>query len=128
MSGKIIATIYFYAISAFSLVLIVIGIFNAANFIINSTQYDKYPLRYPQGSCESYPFKYGGAVPERLSWEPISTQSAQDLERQRQMCLHQEEQERKQHMLDDLKNAITFTLVGLMLFTVHFPMAKKSSR
>ena len=44
MSEKTIATIYFYVISAASLALIVIGIFNIVNFLINSTQYEKYPL------------------------------------------------------------------------------------
>lgn len=129
MSGKTIATIYFFVISAASLALIVIGIFNAVNFVINSTQYDQYPLRYPQGSCEYFPEKYGGpTTPARLSWEPISTQSAQEVEKQKLMCMQQEEQERKQHLIDDLKNAITFTLVGIILFSIHFPLARKQSK
>ncbi len=129
MSGKIIATIYFYVISAFALALIVIGIFNAVNFGVNSTMYDKYPLRYQAGSCENYPEKYGGVTPARLSWEPtLATPSAVELEKQKQLCLAQEEKERIEHRIDDLKNAVTFSLVGLLLFVIHFPQAKKFSK
>ncbi len=119
MSGKTIATIYFYVISAASLVLIVIGIFNAVNFGINITQYEKYPLRFPQGSCENYPYKFGPYP---------ATPSANEVEQQKQTCLKQENALSKQQKIDDLKNAITFTLVGLVLFSIHFPLARKQSK
>ncbi|MBI3109696.1 hypothetical protein HYZ06_01505 [Candidatus Daviesbacteria bacterium] len=135
MSGKIIATIYFYVISAASLALIVIGIFNTVNFIINSTQYEKYPLRYPQGSCENYPFKFGPypamdvrGMPATPSATLGTGPSAQELEKQKQDCLKQENALSKQQKIDDLKNAITFTLVGLVLFSIHFPLARKQSK
>lgn len=128
MSGKTIATIYFYLISAASLALIVIGIFNAVNFVINSTQYEKYPPRYAQGSCESYPFKYGGPYPAIDVRGFPATPSAKELEDQKQACIKQEEIESKQHKIDDLKNALTFTLVGLVLFAIHFPLARKQSQ
>lgn len=124
MSGKTIATIYFYLISAASLALIVMGIFNAVNFGINITQYEKYPLRYPQGSCEGYPYKFGvyPAMEGR-----VATPSAQEIEKQKQDCLKQEMALSKQQKIDDLKNAITFTLVGAILFLIHFPLARKQS-
>jgi len=127
MSGKTIATIYFYLISAASLALIVIGIFNIVNFIINSTQYDKYPLRYPQGSCEVYPYKFGPYPAIDVRGTP-ATPSAEEMEKQKQSCLLQEEVERKQHRIDDLKNSITFSLVGLVLFSIHFSLARKQSK
>lgn len=126
MSGKIIATIYFYLISAVSLGLIVVGIFTIISFLVNITQYDKYPIRYPQGSCEGYPYKYG-AYPMDIRGE-VATPSAKEQERQKQLCLEQEEMERKQHKIDDIKNSITFTLVGLVLFVIHFPLARKQSK
>lgn len=126
MSGKTIATIYFYIISTASLALIVIGIFNGVNFAINSTQYDKYPLRYgPAQDCEN---GFGYPVPMKVS--PIgieSTPSAKDLEKQKQTCLKQQELDRKQHKIDDLKNTLTFALVGVLLFSIHFPLARKQS-
>lgn len=137
MSGRLIATIYFYVISAGSLILIVIGIFNIVNFIINSTQYDKYPTRYfgPAGSCESVPYKYGAyqvpvdirGVPATPSANPGTGPSAEELEKQKKECLGQEELDRKQHRIDDMKNAITFTMVGIVLFIIHFPLARKQS-
>ncbi|MDP3732971.1 MAG: hypothetical protein Q8Q91_00370 [Candidatus Daviesbacteria bacterium] len=125
MSGKTIATIYFYIISAASLALIVIGIFNAVNFGINITQYEKYPLRFPQGSCESYPFKFG---PYPAMEGRIATPSAEETEHQKQLCLKQENALSKQQKIDDMKNAITFTLVGTILFLIHFPLARKQSK
>lgn len=119
MSGKTIATIYFYVISAASLALIVIGIFSTINFLINITQYEKYPLRFPHGSCESYPFKFGPYP---------ATPSANETEQQKQTCLKQEDVLSKQQKIDDMKNAITFTLVGLVLFSIHFPLARKQSK
>jgi len=127
MSGKTIATIYFYIISAASLALIVIGIFNTVNFGINTTFYDKYPSRYgPSGNCENYPFKYGAYPALEVRGVP-ATPSAQELDKQKQLCLSQEEMESKQHKVDDIKNAITFTIVGLILFGIHFPLARKQS-
>lgn len=127
MSGKTIATIYFYLISAVSLALIVIGIFNAVNFGINATLYDKYPLRYPQADCENMAYPYG-PKPIPMEIDKISTPSAKDLEKQKNICIKQQEEDRKQHKVDDLKNSITYTLVGAILFLIHFPLARKQSR
>ncbi len=122
MSGKLIATIYFYVISAASLALIVIGIFNVVNFVINSTQYEKYPLRWGGVStCE-------GPRPLMPVLIEESTLSAKQSEEAIRTCYGNEEADRKQHRIDDLKNAITFTLVGLVLFSIHFPLARKQSK
>src|SRR5688572_23282156 len=116
MSGKLIATIYFYLISAASLALIVIGIFSAVNFLINSTQYEKYPLRYGGVSnCEfGYDYPVGGGM-TKVMVEPSegmpATSSAMEDPRAIERCLANEEEERRQHRVDDLKNSITFTLV-----------------
>ena len=52
MSGKLIALIYFYLISAAALALIVIGIFNSVNYFVNTTQFEKYPLLYRNENCD----------------------------------------------------------------------------
>lgn len=127
MSGKNIATIYFYIISAASLALVVIGIFNGVNFVINSTQYDKYPLRYgPVGDCQTLGFPYPVKMVQPLETKE-STPSAEDLKKQKEICEKQQESERKQHKVDDIRNSVTFTLIGLILFLIHFPQAKKYS-
>lgn len=132
MSGKLIATIYFYIISAASLALIVIGIFNGVNFLINSTQYEKYPLRYGViSNCDMVDGLYSrGSVPAVKMFPPEvnSTPSAKEIEKAKEQCLKNEEADRKQHMIDDLKNTLTFTAVGLILFLIHFPLARKQSK
>lgn len=126
MSGKTIATIYFYLISAAALALIVVGIFNGVNFIINFTQYDKYPTRYGSvQDCAAYPIPYKVALPYDRG--EISTPSAEEQRLQRQRCEKQVEADRKQHRIEDIKNTITFTLVGIILFSIHFPLARKHS-
>lgn len=125
MFGKNIATIYFYLISAASLALIIVGIFNIVNFIINSTQYEKYPLRFGQVmDCGNVP---APAIYKITPPDGFSTPSAQELQNQKQQCEAQLELQRKQYRLDDIKNAITFTLVGIILFSIHFPLARKQS-
>ena len=130
MSGKTIATIYFYLISTAALALIVVGIFNSVNFVINITQYDKYPLRYSApGNCETYPYKFGMyPAPVMEIKGVVATPSAQETEKQKQDCQRQEDALSKQQKIDDLKNAITFSLVGIVLFLIHFPLARKQSR
>lgn len=134
MSGKLIATIYFYVISAAATALIVIGIFNIVNFIINSTQYDKYPLRW--GGISNCEYAVDGAYygPGTATVKVIppgavseTTPSAQEVQRAKDLCLKNEEAERVQHRVDDIKNSITFTLVGIVLFLIHFPQARKQS-
>lgn len=127
MSGKTIATIYFYTISTASLALIIIGIFSVVNFVINATQYEKYPLRYPQGSCEGYSYKFG-PYPAMDIRGVSATPSAEEAEKQKQECLKQENALSKKQKIDDLKNAITFTSVGAVFFLIHFPLARKQSR
>ena len=133
MSGKLIATIYFYLISVGAIILMVVGIFNAANFFVNSTQFEKYPLRW--GGVSSCDYGIDGTVPvvrgpmsaKLLPPGAESTPSAQEIQRAKEQCLKNEEDERRQHRVDDIKNAITFTLVGIILFLIHFPQAKKRS-
>lgn len=127
MSGKLIATIYFYLISAASLLLIVIGIFSILNFVINSTQYDKYPLRYSQPDCEAG-YSYYPSKPAMPFGESEATPSAQELERQKSACMNQQEVDRKQHKVENLRDAVGFSLIGAVLFLIHFPLARKQSK
>ncbi len=131
MNGRTIALIYFYLISAAALALIVVGIFNSVNFVINSTQYDKYPLRYGAVSnCESpYGGSYAKPYLEKLAPDTESaTPGAEQLEKDKQLCLKNEEADRKQHKIEDLKSFLTFSLVGVILFAIHFPQARKQSK
>jgi hypothetical protein len=128
MSGKLVATIYFYILSAAAVALIVIGIFNSVSFLINSTQYEKYPLRYGGISqCGFAGDAYYAPYPaKRMPGE--ASPSAEETKQNEELCLKNEEADRAQHRVEDLKNSITFTLVGLILFLIHFPLARKHSK
>lgn len=133
MSGKLIGLIYFYLVSAASLALIVIGIFSGINYLINITQYDKYPLYYgSEQQCENmYPYYKGRPVPETAALDvpaPNSTPSAQEIEEARAQCKSQQEFDRKQRQVNDLKDTLAFTLIGVVLFAIHFPLARKHSK
>ncbi len=131
MNGRTIALIYFYLISAAALALIVVGIFNSVNFVINFTQYDKYPLRYGAVSnCESpYAGPYSRSYPSKLAPDTeFATPSPDQLEKDKELCLRNEEADRQQHKIEDLKNSLTFSLVGVILFAIHFPQARKQSK
>src|SRR3989344_5549146 len=130
MSGKQIGLVYYYIVSAAALALIIIGIFNSVNFLINVTQYKDYPLRYQNQDCSStYPVPMKVApAPIEQSYPISATQSAQEAEKQKQLCLKQVEEQSKRQKLDDLKNSITFLSIGLVLFLIHFPIARRNSK
>jgi hypothetical protein len=131
MSGKLVGLIYFYVVSAAALALIVIGIFSSVNYLINITQFDKYPIRYrSEADCENMYSGYGKPIsaPGVIDAPIQSTPSAQEIERLKNQCLSQFETERKQQQIDDLKNSITFTLIGAILFAIHFPLARRQSK
>ena len=122
MSGKLIGIIYFYVVSVISLVLIIIGVFHIISFSLNITQFEKYPLLYGEDRCTIVPAPVSGPDMKQL---PIdATASAQ----QKSDCLAQLEMERKQRKVNDLKNAIAFPLLGIILFSIHFPIALKRSK
>lgn len=119
MSGKLISVIYFYLVSVISLILLIIGVFHIISFTLNTTQFDKYPLTYGEDRClQPLP-----AIDSKQSEGDASLSAKQKFD-----CLAQLEVERKQHRVNDLKNAITFPLLGLILFFIHFPIALKRSK
>lgn len=125
MSGKLITLIYFYVISAAALALIVIGIFSTVNFLINITQYDKYPLQYLGEDCENFGTSYSkGPYPMELE-SRVATPTAEEERKLKAQCEKRVEQERKQRKVDDIRNSITFSLVGVILFLIHYPQARK---
>lgn len=124
MTGKQISVIYFYLVSAAALALIVVGVFNSVNFLINSTQFKDYPLDYWEANCESYPYK-GRPMP--VLEADVASLSAEEMETQKRICEEQVADQRQQKKINDLKSSVTYTLVGLVLFVIHFPQARKQS-
>ena len=125
MTGRTISLAYFYIVSLGALILLVVGVFSSVNYLVNVTQYDKYPLRYEQ-PCETM----YGPVPEKPYLPDSPNQAsptAQELETQKEECLKTKEQDRKKQQIEDLRTALSFTIVGLILFVIHFPIALKRS-
>lgn len=95
-------------------------------FALNSTQYETYPLRFFGEDCENaYLMKVPPSYPGS---ESQSSSSAEENKSLKQECLTRQELDRKQHKLEDLRNSIVFTVVGFVLFFVHFPTARKISK
>jgi hypothetical protein len=127
--GKLISLIYFYIISAVSIGLLIYAAFSWGTLLLNLTQYDNYPLRYGLENCDDrYPYFKGGPVPAIDSAAAPASLSAQEREQLKQQCITQTEFERKQHKLDDIKNSGISTLVGIVLFALHFPTARRLSK
>ena len=130
MWPRLIGVIYFYVVSAGSLILIVVGIFNSVNFVVNSTQFDKYPLRYGVQNCDYLSNKYlrdpMGPYPANIA--PEASISAEEMAEQQKVCEEQQELDRVQHRVDYLRDSITFLTVGIILFLIHFPRAIKMSK
>lgn len=129
MNGRVISVIYFYLVSIIGIILLIIGTHNAVTFAVNSTQFEKYPLQWGGGEDRcSYPMM----MPENKSAPsniPQPTdQDKKSIEEQKKSCLASLESERKLHKVNNLKDAITFTLFGVILFGSHFPLALRRSK
>ncbi len=115
---KLIPTIYFYLVSLIGFVLLIIGIFASIHYVVNTTQFPKYPLGYDAtqrcAPIQLMPVKAPAGVVQPAQI-PTSYES----------CVAQVEQERKQLQIQDLEKAISFTLIGLLVFTTHFFYARR---
>lgn len=118
---KLIPTIYSYVLSAVGMGLFIFGLFNSAHYIVGITAYDKYPLRY--GGEESRCFYMPRAI---LPEGAVQEESNLDVERkQKAECLKSIEVERKNTKASDLEKSITFTGIGILVFSTHFYFARK---
>ena len=115
---KLIPTIYFYTVSLIGLVLLIVGIFASVHFIVNITQFANYPLGYnPIERCQ-----IPQSIPDKGTTQPvISTVSKDD-------CLKEVDQERQLLKTQDLEKALSFTIIGGLVFSIHFYFARKQSK
>jgi hypothetical protein len=125
--GRLISLIYFYLVSIISIILLIIGLYNLVSFGVNSTFYDKYPLRYAGNEDCSYLNQSAPAKVIPAGTDNLASISAEETARQRTACENRVESERKQHKVDDIKNGIYFTLIGIILLGLHFPVALRRS-
>lgn len=113
---KLIPTIYFYIVSLIGLVLLIIGIFSSIHYIVNVIQFPTYPLGYGVAERCQTPLP----VPTKGETQPTVT-SNQD-------CMKEVQEERQQLKTQDLEKALSFTLIGAVVFGIHFYFARKQSR
>lgn len=125
--GKLISLIYFYLVSIIAIILLIIGLYNVVSFGVNSVFYDQYPLRYSGGEDCSY---LAQTEPPKVmpGTDTLASISAEQQQTQKAACERRVAAERKQHQVDDIKNGIYFTLIGIVLLALHFPIALRRSR
>lgn len=112
---KLIPTIYFYVVSLIGLVLLIIGIFAGVHFVVGVTAYNKYPLDYaPETRC-SIPV---APAPEGKTAAQLQISSQDE-------CLKSVEKERATKKAADLEKALSFTLIGMLVFGIHFYYARR---
>jgi hypothetical protein len=124
--GKLISLIYFYLVSIIGIILLIAGLYNAVSFAVNSVVYDEYPLRYAGNEDCSYLTQTAPAKPMPAT-DTLASISAEEQQTQKAACERRVEAERKQHQVDDIKNGIYFTLIGIILLALHFPVALRRS-
>jgi hypothetical protein len=114
--SKLIPTIYFYLLSLIGFILLIIGIFSCIHFIIGITIYNKYPL--PNGmenQCMySVPPLPAGDKQQLPMYKDQYANCTKNLEEQRIFTKNQ-----------DLEKALSFTIIGLLVFGIHFYFARK---
>lgn len=126
MNGRVISLLYFYLVSIIGIVLLIIGTYNAVTFVVNTTQFEKYPLQYGGEDRCAYNM-LPQTVPDKSASEP-SAADKKALEEQRKKCLQTLEMERKQHKVNNLKDAITFSLIGIALIGSHLTLGLRRSK
>ena len=110
--ASIVRTIYFYFFAGVGLVLLIVGIFQLSQWGVKSFLLPRYDLNYDETRCDFM------AVPVKLESEP-ATDSA-SAEDQKPKCLATLETQRKTKKVTDLAQAVTFIIVGGIVFIFHF--------
>ena len=95
------------------MILLIIGLFSVIHYVVGVSAYPKYPLQYGnEGRCS-------------LQMLPVGEKSAVTPQEMRKECLRDLENERVITKADDLEKSISFTLIGLAVFGIHFYFARK---
>lgn len=113
---KLIPSIYFYVVSLIGLVLLLIGLFGLVHYVIGVTAYPNYPLNpFEESRCLNM-------VPQPL---PGSGQNQEVSQQSKNECEKTIENERTHQKTDDLEKALSFSIIGGILFAIHFSWTRK---
>ena len=114
--SRLIPTIYFYLLSLVGIVLLIIGIFASIHFVSGVLVYSKYPLSNGTENQCMY------SVPQVPPGEKQPLETYKD---QYNTCTKNLEDQRILTKKQDLEKALSFTLIGLLVFGIHFYFARK---
>ncbi len=95
------------------------------HYLVNTTQYPKYPLQsYDETRCEVYSYA-GKPVPAVATEIREATPSAAEMKQQEETCKAQLEADRMHRKIDDLTQSLAFLIIGALVFIPHWKMARK---
>ena len=111
--AELIKSIYLYLFTAIGLILIIVGIFQTSNYVINLIAFDNYQLGYEENRCDY--------VTQPIAVEagktPVQDPTLQ--KEQKDKCLKTLEEFRRYKKITDGARAITFLIVGGGVFAFH---------
>ena len=113
---KLIPSIYFYVVSLIGLVILIIGVFSDIHYFVNISSGSVYPLPYSAPERCAVPAPAVSGTPEKQT---------PDAQKAYQLCLQSVEDERQTTKRNDLEKAISYTLIGAIVFGIHFFFARK---
>ncbi|HLL60666.1 MAG TPA: hypothetical protein VK338_03030, partial [Candidatus Nitrosocosmicus sp.] len=99
-------------LSLVGMILLIIGVFNTIHFIMGNTLHEKYPLRYGNET--------------RCTFQPSGEKGQEQPSRD--TCLQDLELERINTKSEDLEKSISFSMIGLLVFSIHFYFARKAKK
>src|SRR3989344_6238552 len=111
--AELIKSIYLYLFTAIGLILIIVGIFQSSNYVINLLAFDKYQLGYEENRCD-----YTAMKPV-IEGDKQSSEEARLEREQKEKCLGTLEEFRRYKKITDGARAITFLVVGGGVFAFH---------
>lgn len=113
---KLIPSIYFYSVSLIGLVLLIIGVFSDIHYVVNITSGPVYPLPYGLDQRCIMP---APPVPSETPQKQPTDTAAYTT------CIKSVEEERVLTQRNDLEKALSYTIIGLLVFTIHFYYARR---
>lgn len=116
MKSNLIKTIYLYVVSVIGVVMIATGVIGLVNTTVKLIVFDKYPVPYYTDIVKESSIT--GAKDERSS-----EQKAEDERKAEE----RRDQARKEQMVNDLTSGIALTVVGSVLYTYHWRLARKEA-
>src|SRR3990167_1487131 len=116
MKSHLIKTIYLYVVSVIGVIMIVTGFIGLVNTTVKLVVFDEYPIPYYTDFAKEPTVV--GAKDER---------SAEQKAEDERKAEERRDQARKEQMVNDLTNGIALTVVGTVLYTYHWRLARKEA-